>query len=94
MLAFFLFSCAAAPVQQMSDARQAIERARQIGAETYAQESMRQAQVFLERAQQKLEMGSYRAARESAELAQKRAVEAMQQARESGSKFVNSVDLD
>lgn len=75
-----LIACASAPVQQMSDARQAIDVARQAGAGEYAPESMRQADAFLERAQQKLEMGFYRGAKENAEWARKRAVEAMQQA--------------
>ena len=52
-------ACASAPVQEMSDARQAIRAAEDAGAAVYAPQRLRQARQLLERAQILLEETAY-----------------------------------
>jgi Domain of unknown function (DUF4398) len=71
-----LGGCAGAPVQEMSNARQAVKAAERAGAATTAPELMGQARQLLKSAESHLRHGDYRDARDEAELARTRAVEA------------------
>ncbi len=66
----------APPVQEMSDARQAIAVAREAGAEDYAAEELLAAEQFLESAEQKLNDHLYAEARRDALEAKERALDA------------------
>ena len=77
-----LTACAGAPVQEMSDARQAIQAARQAGAEHYSPDVLAQAQALIEKAQQQLELGEFGRARDSALSAKRKAQAARQEALE------------
>lgn len=79
LCAMLVSACGAVPVQEMSDARQAIQAARDAGADILAQEKIQQAQVLISKAQAELEAGQYDEARDSALAAHEYA----QQARES-----------
>jgi hypothetical protein len=68
--------CAGAPAQQMSDARQAIRAAEQAGAGQHAPQLLAEAQQLVERARLNLEKGEYRQARDDADLARAKAMEA------------------
>jgi hypothetical protein len=68
--------CVGAPVQEMSNARQAIRAAEKAGAVTLAPEPLTEARQALRDAVTSLRQGDYRAAREAAELARTKAVEA------------------
>jgi hypothetical protein len=68
--------CAGAPVQEMSNARQAIRAAERAGAPTVAPELMSESKQLLKSAESYLRRGDYRAARDEAELARTKAVEA------------------
>jgi len=65
------------PVQEMSDARQAIAAAREAGAEAVAADHMRAAEAYLDSAQRKLSEKSYAQARRDALLAKARAHDAL-----------------
>jgi len=80
LAAALLTACAAAPVQEMSDARQAIQAARQAGAADLSPQALTEAQGLMERAEKQLELGEYAQARESALSAKQRAAEARQDA--------------
>lgn len=72
MLGGLLGACAAtAPVQEMSDARQAIHAAHAVGEDLAYPSALEEAELLLERASQALTDGRYREAR-SAALAAKR----------------------
>ena len=66
----------APPVQEMSDARQAIAVAREAGAEAYAAEQLIAAEQYLQRAEQNLNDHHYAEARADALEAKKRALDA------------------
>ena len=66
----------APPVQEMSDARQAIAVARDAGAETHAADQLRDAVQFLETAERKLNEESYAEARRAALAAKSKALTA------------------
>jgi hypothetical protein len=68
--------CAGAPAQQMSDARQAIRAAEQAGAGQHAPALLAEAQQLVERARLNLEKGEYRQARDDADQARAKAIEA------------------
>lgn len=72
-----LFGCAGAPVQEMSNARQAIKAARDAGADQSAPQKMSEAQSLLEQAETSLQKGDWRDARRNAVEARGRATEAM-----------------
>jgi hypothetical protein len=72
-----MVACAAAPVQEMSNARQAIKAARDAGAERLAPDKLSEAQALLEQAETNLQNRSYRDARRNAVAAHGRAVEAL-----------------
>ena len=82
LLAFALLSvavvsgCAGAPVQEMSNARQAVRAAEHAGATAAAPEVMGEARQLLKSAESHLRRGDYRTARDQAELARTKAVEA------------------
>jgi hypothetical protein len=71
-----LGGCAGAPVQEMSNARQAVKAAERAGAATAAPQLMGEAKLLLKSAEGHLRHGDYRDARDEAELARTRAVEA------------------
>lgn len=64
------------PVQEMSDARQAIKAAREANAEKYAPQKLRSAEDSLELATKTLEQKEYEAARMAATVAKALAVKA------------------
>jgi len=68
--------CAGAPVQEMSDARQAVRAADKAGAEQHAPELMTEAERLLASAKANLYKGDYRLARDEAEQARDKAMEA------------------
>jgi hypothetical protein len=72
-----LAGCAGAPVQQMSDARQAINAAKAAGAADTAPEPLAQATELLANAEQALQKRDYRTARRKAEEAHAQAVTAL-----------------
>jgi len=72
----WLAGCAGMPLQEMSDARQAIRAAERAGAEKHAPELLAEAQRLVETARLNIHKGEYREAREEAELAREKAMEA------------------
>ena len=77
-----LLACTAAPVQEMSDARQAIVAAEQAGAGERAPAELAQAKALLDSAEDKLERKFFTGARRDAEAARERALRALRLARE------------
>jgi hypothetical protein len=71
-----LTACVSAPVQEMSDARQAIRFARQAGAEQYAPYELATAQQLLDAAEARLDKRAYGDARRLAEDARNAAIRA------------------
>lgn len=67
----------APPVQEMSDARQAIAVAREAGAEERAREHLRAAEAFLDSAQRNLSERAYAEARRDALQAKLKALDAL-----------------
>ena len=77
-LLLLLSACETAPpVQEMSDARQAIAVAREAGAADLAATELAQAEAYLQRAEQKLNDHAYREARNDAISAKSRALKAL-----------------
>ena len=72
-----LAACAGAPVQEMSNARQAIRAARDAGAEKAAPQKLNEAEALLNRAEDSLERRAYREARRNAIAARDKAAEAL-----------------
>ena len=81
LAAWLLTGCASAPVQEMSDARQAIRAAQDAGAESAAAAPLSEAQIALNRAEDYLNKRYFRLARRNAEEAHRKAVEALNAAR-------------
>ena len=75
--ALALAGCAGAPVQEMSNARQAIRAARDAGAERTAPQKLNEAEALLIRAEDSLERRAYREARRNAIAARDKAAEAL-----------------
>jgi hypothetical protein len=75
--ALALAACAGAPVQEMSNARQAIRAAREAGAERMAPQKLNEAEALLNRAEDSLERRAYREARRNAIAARDKAAEAL-----------------
>ena len=74
----FLTGCATSPpVQEMSDARQAIAAAREAGAEQYAADQLSKAETQLEAAETDLKSGMYWSAKISATDAKDTALNAL-----------------
>jgi hypothetical protein len=82
LLLVLLVACGSAPVQEMSEARQAIEAARVAGAEQRATTHYRKAHAMLKQAEEMLNEGHYRKARESAEAARDEAIQAREAAQQ------------
>jgi len=78
----FVLGCAGMPLQQMSDARQAIRAAERAGAEKHAPELLGEARGLVESAREFMHKGEYREARDDAELARVKAMEARRVAEE------------
>lgn len=77
-LAVLLAACGSSPpVQEMSDARQAIAVAREAGAEQHAAADLDAAERYLESAQRNLSERAYNAAREDALRAKLKALDAL-----------------
>ena len=74
--AAFATGCVGAPVQEMSNARQAVRAAEKAGAAQLAPELMGEARQALRDAESHLRQGEYRTAREEAVQARTKAVEA------------------
>ncbi|MDZ7663515.1 DUF4398 domain-containing protein [Thiohalophilus sp.] len=80
-VALVLTGCAiSAPVQEMSNARQTIQAAKDVGAGEYAPELLSIAEKLLDKAARKLEQGDYAVARDFALEAQEQAMLARQKA--------------
>ncbi len=79
-LILLLTACAAAPVQEMSDARQAIDSAQAVGAAQRSPKTLTAAQRLLQEAQAQLEAGAYDDARRHALDAREQAIRAREQA--------------
>jgi hypothetical protein len=71
-----LAGCAGAPVQEMSNARQAVRAAEKAGAVEVAPAMLDEARQALRAAESHLRQGDYRTARDEAEQARTKAVEA------------------
>lgn len=80
LLAALLAGCAGAPVQEMSDARQALQAAEEMGAPSRAPDAYESARELLHDAEIALNQGNYRVARERALAAKAAALEARQKA--------------
>ncbi len=72
-----LAACAAAPVQEMSDARQAVAAAAEAGAAEYAAAALGSARSLLDSAESKLEQHLFTGARRDAEAARAEALQAL-----------------
>ena len=75
-LAALAAGCVGAPVQEMSNARQAVRAAEHAGAATAAPDLMNEAKSLLKDAEANLRLREYRTARDEAEQARSKAVEA------------------
>lgn len=83
LLVVGLASCSTAPpVQEMSDARQALQAAREAQAQVHAPDPMRRAEALMGEATEALEAGRYEQAREQALAAKRNAIEARSSATE------------
>jgi hypothetical protein len=71
-----LTGCAGAPLQEMSDARQAVRAAERAGAEKHAPEPLAEARRLVEQARLNMQKREYKAARDDAEKAREKATEA------------------
>lgn len=77
-LALIAAACETAPpVQEMSDARQAIAVAREAGAENHAAATLREAEAYLDSAQKRLGERAYAQARRDALQAKTKALHAL-----------------
>lgn len=84
VLLVLVAACGSAPVQEMSEARQAIDAARGAGAERSAPESYRKAEALLKSAEDMLNQHHFRKARESAAQARDEAIRAREAAQKAG----------
>lgn len=75
-----LASCAAVPVQEMSDARQALQAAKEVGAESYARDDFDTARHLLRKAEEDLDMGFFERAQKNAKSAKHAAMQARDKA--------------
>ncbi|SRR5690554_982603 len=78
ILSLLVLGCATAPVQELSDARQALKAARAANGDLYTPEMMEQAEFSITQAVTRLSSGDYRQAREAALAAKHYAVLARQ----------------
>jgi hypothetical protein len=82
MLLASAIACGSAPVQEMSEARQALEAARVAGAEEQAPESYQRASSLLKTAEEMLNERHFRRARENAAMARDEAIHARETAQQ------------
>lgn len=75
-----VFGCSSVPVQEMSDARQAIRSAQKEGVSSQTSSEFADALRLIKLAQQKLESGEYKKARMNALTAKQKALDARQYA--------------
>jgi len=75
-----LLGCGSIPVQEMSDARQAVEAAEAARADALAPSDYQRAVILLRNAEAEWAMGDYDAAHDSAARAKHRAMQAQQEA--------------
>lgn len=81
LMPFFVMACAMSPpVQEMSDARQAISAARDANAGEHAPETLNSAEVLMGNAADNLEEGHYGQAKRAALAAREEAIRARNQA--------------
>ena len=80
LIVLALTACAVAPVQEMSDARQAIYSAEAAGAVQRSPDALLTAQRRLQEAQERLEAGAYAEARRYAQDARDEAIKAREEA--------------
>jgi len=80
LLAAAVTACAGAPVQEMYDANQAVRADQKAGAAQYAPDLYAEAQSHLKSARTSLHAQEYRTARDEAQLAREKAIEARRQA--------------
>jgi predicted S18 family serine protease len=78
LLILLMAACAAAPVQEMSDARQALQAAREVGAERLAGTQYQEALQLMTNAERELDGGDFYRARDLALTARQKAVDARQ----------------
>ncbi len=71
-----LVGCAAAPTQEMSDARQSVQAAHDAGADKYANQNLRNAEEYLKKAERELELRFFGRARHDAIVAKSEALKA------------------
>ena len=74
---FVVAACETMPVQEMSDARQAIAAAREAGAEEHAAEELLAAEAAIESAEKYLNTRNYGVARQEAMVAKTAAIDAL-----------------
>ena len=79
-LLVLLAACAPAPVQEMSDARQAIAVAREAGAEELAAIHLKAAEFYLKSAEEKINERQFQQARYDAKQAKIKALDALRAA--------------
>lgn len=80
LLAAFAVGCVSAPVQEMSDARQALQAAADVGAQRDARDSYTYALELMREAEEALNRGEYTLARERALAAKAAALAARSEA--------------
>ena len=66
--------CAGAPVQEMSNARQAVQAAERAGAAVHAPADLDESRRLLKLAETNIRLGNYRAARDAAEQSREKAM--------------------
>ena len=76
LLVILLSACTGMPVQEMSNARQAVEAARKAGAQVSAPDDLKSAEELLKQAEKALMDGDYSLAKENAKAAREKAVSA------------------
>lgn len=79
-LALAITACGSLPVQEMSDARQALQAAAEAGAKVKAETLYTEADQLLEQAEAALKMNDYKTARNLADQAKEKAILARKQA--------------
>lgn len=80
LLGLVLTGCTTLPVQEVSDARQAISAARAAGGERYTPETLQQAEQLVDQALKNLAAGDYHSARAAALTAKQQAIYAREAA--------------
>ncbi len=75
-LLVLLAACAAAPTQEMSDARQSVQAAHDAGADKYASQNLNNAEEYLKKAERELELRFFGRARHDAIVAKSEALKA------------------